>query len=340
MGGSYYNGRRRNGMAAELDEREDGKAAFMGVRLPAWHREGVILENAPSLTRALIEAGLEFEVEARPLYVAGMDGSMMEEPLGHRAIVRTDRGTVLGVVGGRYEPLQNLEAFSIFEPLLDSGIAEIETAGSLRGGRDVWMLVKYDRERLETDGLEGIDPFGLITNNHAGRRAVRMTETPIRVVCANTLSAALRGSGVVSVRHTETVGERAVAAAEEVFSDVRKRYAVVAEGFRQLKDTRLTEAMFKRLVLDAVVPLPRDPEAVVKEKTLERRNAILDSWHEGTGVEGDDSAWDAYNGLVEVFDHSPLYEFKKRSRVESIALGPLARLKAKVYANLIGVGAN
>lgn len=331
-------------MPAELDRREDGTAAFVGVRLPAWHREGTILDHAPSLTRALIEAGLEFEVETRPLYVVMEDAEegrkIVEEPYGHRAVVRTDRSEVLGVVGRRYQPLQNADAFKIFEPLLDEGVATIETAGSLRGGRDVWMLVKYDADRLETDGLDGIDPYGLITNNHAGRSAVRMTETPIRVVCANTLSAALRGRGVVSVRHTASVGERTVEAAEEVFADVKVRYRRVAEGFRQLKDTFLTEAMFERLVLNVAAPVPSDPEAHVKERTKERRLAILDSWHNGTGVDGLDSAWDAYNGLVEVLDHSPLYEFKKRSRVESIAIGSSARIKDKVYRNLIAVGAN
>ena len=45
-----------------------------------------------------------------------------------------------------------------------------------------------------TQSGEEILPFGTVMANHSGRRAVLLGQTPIRIVCANTLGAAERES--------------------------------------------------------------------------------------------------------------------------------------------------
>ena len=56
------------------------------------------------------------------------------------ANVRTDTRAVIGVVGKRYRVFQNREAFDFMDALVGDKLAMYETAGSLHGGRRVWML--------------------------------------------------------------------------------------------------------------------------------------------------------------------------------------------------------
>ena len=180
-------------MSGELDYSK-GTAAVLSVGKTPWHREGVVLETPPSsISEALKLAGLDFDVELTPLYHRGTSDSYAGID-DFTAVRRTDVGKVLGVVGSHYTPLQNRDAFRILEPLLDNGTATIETAGALREGRDVWLLVRFDVQDpvVQETFADEVVPFGLLSNNHVGKRQVVMQETPIRVVCSNTPAISLR----------------------------------------------------------------------------------------------------------------------------------------------------
>lgn len=335
-------------MAHEVEiDAATGEASMFSVRATPWHELGAILSEAPSLQRALIEAKLEWEVETWPVYALSPTRSTAEGliesrrvPTGMYATVRTDTESVLGLVSSEYRPVHNADAFRVFEPLIDGGYATIETAGVLRRGEDVWMLVRYDEETVGGQFMadEGIAAYGLITNNHAGKAAVRVCETPVRVVCANTLAAAL-GGPAYSVHHRGNVAANLTQAAMEVFGGVVKRYAELDSQFRRLRTTFLERDQFERLVLDAILPLPKpkpgETEAKLSPRLLDRRAAIERAWRNGTGHRGDSSAYEAFSGLTEVLDHHDVYAPSKYTRVDSMANGLAARSKRTVFDRLL-----
>jgi Domain of unknown function (DUF932) len=59
----------------------------------------------------------------------------------HKATLRSDTGALLGIVGRDYEPLDNRDAFRFLDELIGSQL-HFETAGSLWGGRRVWVLAR------------------------------------------------------------------------------------------------------------------------------------------------------------------------------------------------------
>ena len=294
-------------MPAELDVSK-GRAAILSVGKTPWHKEGVVLQKPPgSIEEALILAGLDFEVGLEPVIVRARHPSdHYEQVADFKASVRSDVGKVLGIVGRRYTPLQNRDAFKILEPLLDKGVAHIETAGSLREGRDVWLLVRFDIQDpvVQEVFTDEVVPFGLISNNHAGERRVVVQETPVRVVCSNTLGVALTGPGKkIGVRHTVNVEAKTVDAAGELWGGVIERYRVIAEQYRLLKNTYLDEALFRTLVLDTAAPIKEEwlrpglstNQLRAREHVEERRRRVLYLWTHGKGHAGDQSAWEAYN---------------------------------------------
>ncbi len=291
-------------MAHELDTTAAGSAAFVSRKLTAWHRLGTVLTDADmdalSLPELLELAGVGFDVVKAPnvsrvpcptcdgegevisayssdvlLCPAGCDNGVVEIACGSQSysIVRTDRMEVIGSVGENYAPLQNVEAFGVLEPLLDSGIVQVETAGSLRGGKQVWTLVSFQVDeilrRVHESGAgqdvvvtaesvaSEVLPYALFTNDHTGRARARIKETAIRVVCANTMAMSF-GESVgtdVEVTHAGDVTANYQAAAGLLLQSIASRYAGFAEKAVELRSRKLSRVEFKENVLDVAAPI-------------------------------------------------------------------------------------
>jgi len=180
------------------------------VGQPAWHNLGVTLPEGTRLSveEGIAAAGLDWEVTLEPLQIAysqrseteyiGMEGKRVPA----FATCRQDYKEVLGVVGTRYNVLQNIEAFRFFQPFLDANEASLHTAGSLHDGKRVWVLAKLNRESIEVADNDHVDKFLLLSNSHDGSTAVKVGFCPIRVVCANTLAMAHSVGQLLSLRHT------------------------------------------------------------------------------------------------------------------------------------------
>lgn len=154
------------------------------VREPAWHGLGTVIDTAPTSKDALMYAGLDWSVNQDDVMVNGVVVP------GYKANIRSTDKSVLGIVSDRYKIVQNVEAFDFTDELLGSGV-KYETAGSLRNGKTIWLLAKMETANILGDAIE---PYLCFTNAHDGSGAVRVCCTPIRIVCANTLSLALRNA--------------------------------------------------------------------------------------------------------------------------------------------------
>lgn len=155
---------------------------MMYVREKPWHGLGTEVSEAPTSADALRLAGLDWEVQQKNIQVCG--GSKIEN---YKANVRSTDGSVLGVVSDSYKIVQNADAFSFTDELI-GGDVRYETAGSLRGGKKIWLLAKMPERKIAGDAVE---PYLCFSNTHDGTGAIRVCMTPIRVVCNNTLNLAL-----------------------------------------------------------------------------------------------------------------------------------------------------
>lgn len=342
-------------MSAELTTR-NGVAETFSVRETPWHREGHILTAAPDFETALRLAGHEFEVVKLPAFIRtpGVDPMLNSFTESAKAFVtvRTDTGQELGSVGPDYTPCQNREAFRVLTPLLDQGLAALETGGSLREGADVWLMAKFEMPEGELAAQLlpelGVTPYCLVANNHAGRRGVLVSLNPVRVVCANTLGAA-EVDGLarsIVVRHTGDVAERVEQAARDLFLGIVERYNLAAQHYRDLMRMILDPVEFTEYVIDPAIPDPRhnprwNPEARMASAVVaryERKVAeVTRLWDEGAGHTGNHSAWEAYNGLVEAMDHNTeLWPTRGGVyRTASMLDGQIFTTKQRVFEGLV-----
>ena len=153
---------------------------MFSVRETPWHGLGRIIMDAPASREALELAGLDWQVESRNIYSG--TGAMIP---GYRANVRSTDNAVLGVVSDRYRIVQNEEAFQFTDDLLGEGVT-YETAGSLQGGKKVWMQdaaygtapgykvswVSSESKRVDSQRLKKEQPdiFNRYSKNVSSRR--------------------------------------------------------------------------------------------------------------------------------------------------------------------------
>jgi phage/plasmid-like protein (TIGR03299 family) len=261
-----------------------------------------VLDRRPtSVEEALTLSGLDWQVVQRPLHVALGDDPDTLSPLeAWRANVRSDTDTVLGVVSEDYRVVQNHEAFAFLAALIGSD-CHWETAGGLWGGRQVWALCVLP-DQLEVGGDE-LRQFMLITTRHDGGGAVTVKPTEVRVVCNNTLRAALcETANVFRVRHLgdPTAALHQARAALQVTVDYGAQFKILGD---RLATQHMSEHALAR-VLRELYPADTALGGRALASRARARDTITELFLRGeTRGNAPASKWCAWNAIVEYHDH-------------------------------------
>lgn len=218
------------------------------VRETPWHGLGTRVLNAPSSKEALKLAGLDWKVNQQPIFTGG------EEISGYKANVRSTDGKVLGVVTDKYRVISNEEAFAFTDALLGEGV-RYETAGSLFGGRRIWLLAHMPHEYMIFG--EWISPYLVFSNTHDGSGAVRVALTPVRVVCNNTLNLALvAAKRSWSMIHTGDITKKMQEARDTLFM-AEKYMDHLGKEFEKLRKVQLPDKQVLEYI-EQLLPVKED----------------------------------------------------------------------------------
>lgn len=185
----------------------------------------------------------------RKLFTSSLQDMRIEVP-NFFSTVRTDNDTVLGVVGKDYQIVQNRDAFSFFDSIVGGDGMLYETAGALGNGERIFITAKLpDYIRVGNDDL--IEKYLFLTTSHDGSGSITAAFTPIRIVCANTLNAALRDqTNTVRIRHTSNAKQR-LEQAHKVMG-ISDRLALQLESiFNNWTKVRISDNEVKKLIQSA-----------------------------------------------------------------------------------------
>jgi len=278
-------------------------ASFASLRQPAWHGLGTVLDHEVS-TQEMLEVA----------HLAGWDVRLEDVDLpgrAHRnyfATVRTNpfdgEADVLGIVGERYQVLQNEELFAFGDAMLDGG--RWETAGSIKNGTVVFGSLALERDMSIGNG-DKVNSYLLVHTSHDGSLAIQASVTPVRVVCQNTLNMAVGHNGRKAkqsfrIRHTQTVQGKVQAAREALGLATQYLDAFEVEAQDMIAQAITTDTFFD--IIKAAYP---QPEADVKGSLTKWQNKVdtlFDIYRSDTvmGAGIADTAWGAYNTLTERLD--------------------------------------
>ena len=252
-------------MAHNLNYNEQTeKHSFFSVKEKAWHNLGQIITDYPTSAEAIIHAGLNYTVEKRPLFTYDTENHTGDpdtdilipeiEVPDFYATIRNDTEQVLGVVGKDYEVVQNVNAFEFFDSIVGGkdGIL-YETAGALGKGERIFITAKLpDYIRVGKDDL--IEQYLFLTTSHDGYGSITAAFTPVRIVCANTLNAAMRNhSNGIKIRHTASANER-LKQAHQLLGITNQLADELEEVFNHWSKIRITDNAVKHLIQIAMAP--------------------------------------------------------------------------------------
>lgn len=217
---------------------ERGTTSFFSRKELAWHGLGQIIQEATSPEEALRLANLDYEVSLQPIYasfipngctVRGVEpylevydkqnqfvkelkkkGALLPD---NKAVCRLDNFEALGIVGNKYTVVQNIESLNFIYDILkhNPDIKErndivIETAGVLGRGERIFVTAKLPKGFKIGEEKDYTELYIVFTNSHDGSSSLTAMVTPVRVVCNNTLSAALgNNKSKVSFKHTKNI---------------------------------------------------------------------------------------------------------------------------------------
>ncbi|MBS1631590.1 MAG: DUF945 domain-containing protein [Bacteroidetes bacterium] len=337
-------------MAHNLNyNKRTGRYSFFSVQQKAWHNLGQIVEQYPTSKEAIQYAGLDFEVIKAPLYTRGTgisignDGEIKEDSNiivpDQYATLRTDTNAVFGVVGKDYQIVQNADAFAFFDAIVGSGDGILyETAGALGNGERIFITAKLPGYIRVGNGDDVTEKYIFLTTSHDGTGSITAAFTPIRVVCQNTLNAALhKMSNVMRIRHTSGAKQR-LEEAHRVMGLANTLSTQLENIFNQWTKVRITDTEVKKLIQLALCPNKETLDALKQgaedELSTVFKNTVDDAF--GYAMVADSQQMDttkgtlfgAYNAVTGYYQNVRNYR-DDESKLQSIVMGGTAQNKAQ-----------
>jgi phage/plasmid-like protein (TIGR03299 family) len=281
------------------------------VREPAWHGKGKVADRYPAdWDEAREWAGLTWEPELQPVYGRDDDGTYAELA-DFRRVVRSDTHATLAVRSDSYTLIDHKAMGEIVEAILEQPNVKYETAGSVHGGKKVWALAYLD-EPVTIPGDNSVTlPFLSLTNHHDGTGGCRAASTSVKIVCANTFSAAEsegeRNNTIFTFRHSANWRDR-VEEARDVIRGVRADFDRYVKTAEELLGVAVTPTQ-KEVFVTRFIPAP--PDGLVSDRVMrnveEARTAVRTILASPTSDGIGDTAWGLVQAAGEYLDHYRRY---------------------------------
>ena len=321
---------------------------------PAWHRLGVVVDGTLPAREAFRLAEADFSVAARPVFDADM------QPIaGYQAITRLDSGRTLSVMAESYTPIQNEALIRIAEALHED--TSMDAVCVLADGKRVSFTAQILGAEGDVVPGDSVQQYLIGCTSHDGSIPFQLLFSPIRVVCQNTLSAALglasrphQKDNSIRIRHTKNADALIQRLPELV--DIRRRQ--FHGGLTELKQMALTpcsDAQFRQYITDVFADQLSGSINDVRGDQRSARPKILEDlpgWSslrrkfQGEAIGSDlrachGTSWAAYQAVTEYLSHeagrSKDPELAARQRFESLYWGPSAERIAKAHRSALSI---
>lgn len=291
-------------MAHNLEIKDNGSVSFVSSNnQTAWHRLGTVLaDKFLTAEQCILHANMGYMVEKTPVYMYVGDSKILVPDT--FATYRSDNNYPFGTVGKKYTIVQNTDAFAFFDAIVGEGAAIYETAGVLGNGERIFLTAKLpDYCRIEgTDDIT--EMFIVLSMSHDGSGSIKAMITPIRVVCQNTLNAAIQQAvNTLNIRHTSS----AVARLEQAHK-VLGLSNIYMKEFNNIMNALVKVPVADTYVDTLIAKLFPTSKDEVSTRAENIRTDVLTAYHNGIGQNGIvGTAYGVYNGITNYLNHSKTY---------------------------------
>lgn len=253
---------------------------------------------------------LNFDVDVLPVAYhrmpnedGGADWDMLNQinPIPHRrAVVARDNGDFMGFVSSKiYNPLQYAEAFNFMDTISPDYVA----AGTLRGRRQGYMVVRCNIELNVLGGEDKHDMFAVLRTSHDCSRGIEVSAMPLRYRCINQVTLKSFAKGVDyrwSIKHNTGMHAKLAEAQLSLkkLDAYAKRFCQIAE---KLAEKQVSPTAGRKLI-EYIIPAPAGKTDRTHDQWVDRLNRIEDLWVNSPTVAYAGTAWGLVNAVSEFYD--------------------------------------
>jgi phage/plasmid-like protein (TIGR03299 family) len=279
---------------------------------PLWEKVGVTLPGLSTAAEAVSLAELNYPVLKRAVL---FDGTPLDAGgsinLAHLKVfprsyvtVRGDNMTPLGLVGEKYKPIQNIDAFSWMDEVTAcAGGPEYVAGGVFRGGLRAWLLCKFQGGLQITD-KDLVENYVLLLNTHDRSSKADALWVPVRKLsgCVLSIPSTHSRAGKHRLRRIGVDGSHAGDASnlvKAVQTNTSALFDHVARMVAYVPTPQQAAEMLRK-----VLP-PPSGKATFTAQNDAIHQQILELWHHSpANILADDTTtlWALYNAILEYCD--------------------------------------
>ena len=321
-----------------LDYNEEGIARFMareGLRDKVWHRQGQeIPDGIQCIDTALKAARMDYQVLKSDLF-ADVNGERVKVD-GKCLVYRDEDGKQLGVNGSDFRVIQPREVFECVQEFIQGGELTIDTMGTMKEGKQIFMSLSIESDPLEIVPGEVLERHIMALDGYDGNTPLTFASVATTPVCNNTVRAAIaeaqnRGDGLIRSRHTKNalstprkdVMRRALGIAKhqfEAFAEFGRSLAAI-----KMSDKAVQEFYSAIVMGDKAATDPSEWTSQQRRKVAE----MMCCYKEGDGQVNsatpidarNGTAWGAFNGVTAWTNHLNTIRKGETERAHNVLFG-------------------
>jgi len=257
-----------------------------------WMKLGKLVEQPQTAAEAMQMANLDFTVSKLDAGFMTADG-VWKPVVNRKAIVRDDTKEFFEFVSPEYEIFQYAEAFDFMDTIKPRYVA----AGSLKGGRQAFLVVEPDRPSVTVGGDDKHDIFVVLRTSHDRSRAIEVALMPLRYRCMNQLTLRSFTSDAKyrwSISHTKSAREK-LHQAQQVMAQLDEYTTEFQRLAERLMRSRPNEDEARKILKQYVTPWAKGQDEVI--------DTIIHSWRENVETVGfNDTSWGLVSAVSDYYD--------------------------------------
>jgi phage/plasmid-like protein (TIGR03299 family) len=320
----------------------------IGTFLTLISKEGKVVTGAESVAEAVENLPHVLKIPAKYDWPTG--GVIMDDNgIGEGADTRLAEGMfitasehgALGHVGKDYTVVQDADAFSFQDPLIERGIIHPVATGDVHGGKRHWLLSRFNEGDCDLQEGRGNDPLNtylLTENSHDGSCSLKSSLFVFRGACSNGQVFRTKLTSI-NLRHSPAV-EWKMRQAKAVLGMADRGLKSLIANFKAMAKRKLTKqekAAYISTVLGIDVSGNKNL-STRSENILAEVAAVLDR---GTGVTNapasKNTLWGVYQGVTEYVNHRATVRGHEGKRIPSIWFGAGSKRMEKAYTEALAL---
>ena len=261
------------------------------TRMATWDKVGTDIREANSVKEALQIAGMDYEVVKSPIYLS--NGFRIKDQF---ATKKKGTDEVFGIVGKDYTIVQNEEAFSFVDGIIQDGLTFVKAGETSYMN---YIIASLPDQYIMDDKFT---PYIIFQNSHVGASTIKAAICPLRIICQNQFSMEFRRStNKISLRHSSSVHDK-MKEAQHTLQFTAEYMNTFTKQAEKLATTKISDESVGSIV-DQYFLIDEEASTRKINSTEAKRQIFLNAYNAEDNQNFKGTAWGMINAFSDYITH-------------------------------------